>query len=804
MIRNLCILTILFLYSIHGNAQLTSEDSAAIRARKGYFSATDSLMSLKFEAEKNQFLEKQAAYYQKNKPANLDITKEFSGLFYPEPDYALYNFRYKIGERGEQSFKLRLSIKMDDIPDSIYFTKIKDYDTIHCGQFVIKIPIKYFNKKLALHGVDIKGNTMLLDEFTPNYNQKGLLQLSSDYYEKVADHISLKTESFEEFVLRPLSTENSVERLIYTQNQFNIFPPSSLVGSSTEKNAIEEKEPINPCDSNFILEWAKKYQMSIIDLRQMNAFDIIKCLGSNHRFSAMLDNYIRTVLPTWKMWKDTCYKKRSIEPRADELTCNCQRISKIYDKVNNGGYFGPGSYVYSQSNQLINSTEFGRGRDFEYWDGHDAKADFMGTVWGPSQWLHLNSYGSCTPSYEGPTKSQGVENATGSGAAAVVNWKSPLASSIDISYSCENHRFDDGSSWPDSCSCPLDVNGYMYLEAELKTKADPISNCPWTTRSFARVLNMGLGTLRSRTFTNNNDSLPSDWGIIPKNKDFFKFYTRAASAQSSYTSSFSLDFFFNTLITAGWVFLTSQTPYLSPFIAGLVKTQWQNTDPIFHATSTGSIQKNEVLVDKHWKLNLTPNVPIQATLYNFYELQSKGQDGWNSSAILYNRFVNAIYINPNIPFPNESEYCCNDFLALWNQSGGGGIWDNTTASITQNYINTSTTYGSMLNLQPHQIADAIEAPMGCALFRYEHNYKMAKENTKNWVRVQKNQVVWNKNNAAPLRVELIDIMGKTLYAHDLKPQKDWTFINLDSYAQQLFFVRIIEGKNIEIYKILKQ
>lgn len=802
MIRNLCVLAILILFSKNGKSQLTSEDSAAIRARKGFFSAADSLLSLKIENEKNQFLAKQADYFEKNKPANIDIHKEFSGLFYPEPDYALYNFRYKMGERGEQSYKLRLSVKMENIPDSIYFTKIKEYDTIHCGQFVIKIPLRYFNKKLAIHAIDINGNMALLDEFTPSYKQKGLLQLSSSYYEKVADHISQKTESFEEFVLRPTTSDNFIERLIYTQNQFNIFPPSSLVGSSTENNAIEQKEPINPCDSNFILEWAKKYQMSILDLRQMNAFDIIKCLEQNTRFSAMLDKYIRTVLPTWKMWKDTCYKKRNIIPRANELTCNCQRISKIIANTSNGTFFGPEKEVYNGNSQKINSTEFGRGRDVEFWDGRDARADFMGTVWGPSQWVLLNSYGSCTPAYDGPTKSQGVENITGSGATATVNWKSPLASSFDISYSCENHNLNDGSSWPDSCSCPLDLNGYMYLESELKTNALAISNCPWNTISFARALNMGLGTLRSRTFT-NNDSLPSDWGNIPKNRDFFKFDTRAVSAQSSYTSTFSFDFFFNTLITAGWAYLASQMPYLSPQIAGLVKTQWQNTDPIFHATSTGAIQKNEVLVDKHWKLDLSPNVPIQATLYNFYELQSKGQDGWNSGALVGNRFVNAIYINPNIPFPNESEYCCNDFLALWNQAEGGGIWGTAMANKTKNFINTST-YGSLINIQPHQIADALEASMGCSLFRHEYNYKMAKEITKNWVRVQKNQVVWNKTHTNTLRVELIDIMGKTLYSNDLAPQKDWTFINLDSYAQQLFFVRVWDGKNIETYKILKQ
>jgi hypothetical protein len=84
------------------------------------------------------------------------------------------------------------------------------------------------------------------------------LKVSEELYDKTADYVETKAESYKSFILNYGNENQALERLIYTQNQFNIFPPEAIVGSSKKLPPwCISPEPVNPCDSLFLKKMDK-------------------------------------------------------------------------------------------------------------------------------------------------------------------------------------------------------------------------------------------------------------------------------------------------------------------------------------------------------------------------------------------------------------------------------------------------------------------------------------------------------------------------------------------------------------------
>ncbi|MFN5849328.1 MAG: hypothetical protein ACK43K_12610, partial [Chitinophagales bacterium] len=514
----------------------------------------DSMKYIQFDSEiatKKQDMERMANLYPK---VHSKVKLEFAGVFYPEPDYALYNLRLK----KEDDFimendKFSLSLyKLSDLNEKIWI-KTYDSDTIDCLNFVIKLPyLPVVKNSYVLDYVDKNGIVAKMDEINLDYQQRSLLHLSKSMYDRAAEHSHYKEESFQDFILRDNGDENYVEKLIYTQNQFNIFPPEILIGNSKQSPPwCLTAEPINPCDSIFYKKWLAQYIIDLKGLRELNFYTIERCLLSNKRFSDLFNNYVKKLLPTWKSWKDSCYVDPDLKPRGDELPCDCQRLGILGEEMNNGSYFTKQVHPHSPHQMWVNSSSNGN-EIKEYWDGTDGKSHFIGNFFGPSFWAVVESWGSCTPAFQGPTYGAGYE-AWQDPTKTMTAKNSPLHVIFSFNYVCEKNNKDAGQ-WPADCACPLDVRGKMYLENKMTTSTKPSWSCWRTSVAQAVIENAGLGLVRSKYFELGTNS--------PK-----IYFSDAAggSCESIYKSTFSLDFLFSLAKTVA----AGAASYFAP-IAGVV------------------------------------------------------------------------------------------------------------------------------------------------------------------------------------------------------------------------------------------
>ncbi len=227
---------------------------------KYYSSVEDSLAILEFDvafAGKKAEMQRFSESYQS---IHCKVKSVFSGIFYPETDYAIYNLRLKKEDDFNietDKFTLRLS-KLNDLGDKVLL-KSYSYDTIDCLNFIIKLP--YFpslKNKYTIDYVDINGKISLFETIDLSYKQNSFLKVSEELYDKTADYVETKAESYKSFILNYGNENQALERLIYTQNQFNIFPPEAIVGSSKKLPPwCISPEPVNPCDSLFLKKMDK-------------------------------------------------------------------------------------------------------------------------------------------------------------------------------------------------------------------------------------------------------------------------------------------------------------------------------------------------------------------------------------------------------------------------------------------------------------------------------------------------------------------------------------------------------------------
>ena len=589
-----------------------------------------------------------------------------------------------------------------------------------------------------------------------------------------------------------------MERLIYTQNQFNVFPSELLVGNSkTLPPWCATHESVNPCDSSFLKKWISSYTVSLRDIRNLDYYAIENYLLSHRRFSDLLNTYVKNLLPAWKSWKDSCYKVE-LKPRGDEMPCDCQRISSNYRTMYNGKYFVPQAHPYSPIQIQINSSANGKAIP-KFWDGTDGKSLFHGNIFGPTMWVVHETWGSCTPDFYGPEYNA---------ANRMVNppnppYKAedaPLSQSFIMMYTCSNKNPYDENYWPKDCACPLDVQGKIYLEATLMTSADFRSNCFWDTYARADVETAGLGLVRVY-----KPSRPIVAGTLRKSGDVLYWNSGLAAAQSSYRSRFNFGTPFEALFYLGlnilesalvdWVAIPGTTGGASP-----LQKSWQDIAPLKKTFASGPIKKNEVLVDLNWRHQLGANFPIEAVLYNFYKISAKGQDGWFSKAALETRGVNTYFIEANEPSPSQSQYCCNDFIARWFHSGEGGVWNIDMKNKVESFVNLNNTV-PWITVKTNDNYNDHLVSMDCNLFS-SFIYKGAgNKHNPYYAFRSENHLRWTHSSDEEHKIEVIDIMGKLLYSNRLVPQKDNVIINLNNFGSSLLFISISGSHGDQLFKV---
>jgi hypothetical protein len=423
-----------------------------------------------------------------------------------------------------------------------------------------------------------------------------------------------------------------------------------------------------------------------------------------------------------------------------------------------------------------------------YWDGTDGKGLFQGNFFGPSFWAVVESWGGCTPAFEGPTYGAGYE-AWSDPAKPVTAKSSPLHTIFSFNYVCEKNNKNAGI-WPENCACPLDIQGKMYLENTMKASTKPSWACWRTSVAGAGVENAGLGLVRTKYF---DPALNA-----PK----IYFHDAAGgSVESIYKSNFSLEFLFSLTKTIAYAPLIL-VPIVGPSLSNNLRQTWANTAPILSARSTGVVTKNNVLVDMNWRMDLHANNPIEASLYSFYRMSAKGEDGWESRATIESRAINTYFVEGNIPNSSQSQYCCNDFIAKWYQCGEGGVWNTTMRDKTVAFINMNNS-APWINIKTEDNYRHYEEKLGCSLFKLKHNLKgTGAKLDYSYLKILKNEVKWNISRENKVHIEVIDIMGKLIYSNDLAPEKDMTIFNAKNYPNRLLMIVVRDGAHEEMYKLL--
>ena len=204
--------TLLLLTSFSLDAKCLPQPDSTIKDSLGYKhyeSAEDSLAFVDFDRvleSKNQEMRELAKDFQ-SVHGRVDV--EFSGVFYPEPDYAIYNLRLK----KSPDFNMltdKFSLKLYQISDNNtkLFIKAYDFDTIDCGNFIIKLPrLANVKAKYAIDYADIYGKSALLENISLDYQQNGMLNISQNLFDKSVVYATEKSESFQSFILKRVRRE---------------------------------------------------------------------------------------------------------------------------------------------------------------------------------------------------------------------------------------------------------------------------------------------------------------------------------------------------------------------------------------------------------------------------------------------------------------------------------------------------------------------------------------------------------------------------------------------------------------------
>ena len=741
---------------------------------------------------------------------DIKITPEYSGLFYLNANEAVYNFRYSFDNNflsGNDFFDLNIDFLGDN--NVVLQSITTRYDTVDCGSFIIRIPITLNLKALRVSYKDQLDRIAIIDYQKIKYQQNELLHVSEQLYNTSSKYFSYnaihKQQDFKDFILNEVTSENVFEGLTYVQNQFNIFPPIQLTGAlgnlATNVSPVSPS-PIDPCDPAFITEWINSMQI-LYGFDTIPYYQIRRCLKSTkYNLLNYFDNYVKTILPEWKSWRENCSSQLST--RAGELECDCQRVVPITNLVNSGSFLKKTTLngTKHKARAALSHINGQRNLDAHWktegqWGDPDCRAVLQGFTWGPANWLNINSNGGCCNQNQLKIK-YGDTTWTNSTPGA----NSPLYARMRVTYSCIN---DDGY-FPDDCKCPLSLKANFYLESILKSNATSNWDCTWSSVSKSSVENLGMAVMLNE-YQELNPS-PIIWE------------SNRVKVYSKYKSSFNTQFIFDGIKTLGNVLTGIAGANLNTLSGwGTVLTttgtqinNYLNSTPA--PVNISSVQggvKNEILVDKSVSWPLQANVPVVMQLNNFISLMAGGEDGFNSNAWINSGFAMDFYIEPQTPSPSDPNdmYCCHEFSGAWIQHDDCLPYASSYTPHITSHMNGSTSAYTVGTIGQHDYDNYITTRVNnCDNFSIKYSQKPAPifEDDKvdqSMATFQNNKLLWNRGMAAGVEYQVSDILGRVIETNKLNLDSNDVITDFSKYRQRVLFISVYYNGKVCRFKIGK-
>jgi hypothetical protein len=408
---------------------------------------------------------------------------------------------------------------------------------------------------------------------------------------------------------------------------------------------------------------------------------------------------------------------------------------------------------------------------------------------GPAKWQEQTSGGHCD---SGSSEWEIDDSQSNNG--------SPNFASIGYNLMCTNHQ-----ELPSECVCDKNVIVRADYTTQLNTSAA-------TQRAFGWCW-----------FNRGATASVEDWAVVIEHKIKSAEVTvlggGRANARSNCSSTVNTDFFINyfklAIVVAAKaleiqassnggntqinnLYPTSFLNDLSAKISALITTPFRNVEPC------GNDQKDARLINYEGFRKLTPNNPVEYTMYSYSHLRNSGYTRWSSSSRVISKFMLASILNPAGSNPN----CCSAPLGNWISSTISTDFSSIRPVIQDFFqFHWPATTGRPTISTDFGNANG-PTPPNCIT---PGDFRGGNTSSNLTVRSQTDGVyLQQKGISQPYECIVSDVMGHVIYRHNgaVGEDKVWDYSNINasnapSTGIYLVQVKMVDGES-QTFKIFKK